>query len=96
MLHTDNFLVPDNKISEYLDYNFVINQDIEIPEDEVTETKRTYLYQGIHFSKMKAERNLKETLSNNQQPIITELLIKDRMFSENEKSILKENASYSK
>ncbi len=96
VLHTDNFLVPDNKISEYLDYNFVINQDIEIPEDEVTETKRTYLYQGIHFSKMKAERNLKETLSNNQQPIITELLIKDRMFSENEKSILKENASYSK
>src|SRR5699024_1738422 len=22
VLHTDNFLVPDNKISEYLDYNF--------------------------------------------------------------------------
>lgn len=78
VLTTDKFLVPDNKLDDYI----ATTQKIEIPQEpsyqeestsinsleenlqEFSNTKRTYNVNGILFSKNKVKKNLKELESS--------------------------------
>lgn len=56
ILHTDHFLVPDDKLKEYIETS-ELPDDIIINPEEVKETARTYIYRGISFSKNKVREN---------------------------------------
>ena len=56
-LHTDHFLVPDEKLNEYLDIT-PLPKEISLNPEEIIESSRTYIYRGIPFSKNKVSRNL--------------------------------------
>lgn len=51
-LHTQHFLVPDEKIEEYITKS-PLAEEMKINPEELIETKRTYQYRGVTFSKQK-------------------------------------------
>lgn len=86
ILHTDYFLVPDNKIEAYLDRN-KLPDDIVINLEEIKETTRTYTYRGISFSKNKVKESYSQ---KNNSSSYTEILFSSRQYSTNEISTMRE------
>ncbi len=87
-LHTDHFLVPDEKVNEYLDI-VPLPKEISLNPEEIMESSRTYIYRGIPFSKNKVRRNL--SLLGKENPDYLEVLTTGRQFSQKEVAIMKEN-----
>lgn len=87
-LHTDHFLVPDEKLNEYLDIT-PLPKEISLNPEEIIESSRTYIYRGIPFSKNKVRRNL--SLLEKENPDYLEVLTTGRQFSQKEIAIMKEN-----
>ncbi len=87
-LHTDHFLVPDEKVNEYLDI-VPLPKEISLNPEEIIESSRTYIYRGIPFSKNKVRRNL--SLLGKENPDYLEVLTTGRQFSQKEIAIMKEN-----
>lgn len=77
VLHTDNFYVPDDMIGQYLDLEPL--ESLPVKEEDVVTTPRTYIINGVYFSKRKVER---VELPGN------EALCKNRLFSSTERERL--------
>lgn len=91
ILHTNQFLVPDKKIQEYLDI-LPLPKEISLNQKEVMETNRTYTYRGISFSKNKVRRNL--IYLEKESPDYIKILTTGRKFTQKEIEIMKK--SYTK
>lgn len=71
LLHTEHFLVPDEKIEEYIELN-TLPIETRMNKEEILETPRTYVYGGVYFSKNKVKRNqLNQSICNWQEALIT-------------------------
>ena len=77
VLHTDNFYVPDDMIGQYLDLEPL--ESLPVKEEDVLTTPRTYIINGVYFSKRKVER---VELPGN------EAFCKNRLFSSTERERL--------
>ena len=77
VLHTDNFYVPDDMIGQYLDLEPL--ESLSVKEEDVVTTPRTYIINGVYFSKRKVER---VELPGN------EAFCKNRLFSSTERERL--------
>ena len=87
-LHTNHFLVPDERLNEYLDIA-PLPKEINLNSEEIMESSRTYIYRGIPFSKNKVRRNL--TLLGKETPDYIEVLTAGRQFTQKEIDTMKQN-----
>lgn len=87
-LHTNHFLVPDERLNEYLDIA-PLPKEISLNSEEIMESSRTYIYRGIPFSKNKVRRNL--TLLGKENPDYIEVLTAGRQFTQKEIDTMKQN-----
>lgn len=78
ILHTDSFYVPDDTIPSYIDLKPL--DEIKIKEDKIVLTPRTYIINGVYFSREKVRR----ARTREDEPL-SKLLCRNRLFTKSER-----------
>lgn len=83
LLHTNNFLIPDEQIDEYLDKQ-QLPEDIPVLQEEIEKTPRTYIYRDVYFSKNKLLRQWDKLEKKDGSIELSQLLLKNRTYTTRE------------
>ena len=88
LLHTNSFFVPDEKLEDYISVSSITPKQVTIEKEDIKETPRTYIYQGIYFSKNKIKNNFMTLEQEQVVPSLTKTFLLDRKFTYSQQQIL--------